>query len=123
MATNPEQLSTTPTIEQNDDGISIHWDSDHSSFFHYFWLRSACHCDLCGDSYTGSRRLHPSNVPVDIKPIAVTIDGQLKITWQPDRHASEYAFAWLRKYAYDGEFRQPEWHHDLWDGSLELEQV
>lgn len=123
MATNPEQLSTTPGIEQHEDGITILWDTDHSSFYHYFWLRSACHCDLCGDSYTGSRRLHPSDVPIDIRPIAVTIDDQLKINWQPDQHASEYDFAWLREYAYDGEYRQPEWHPRLWDGSLDPEQV
>lgn len=123
MATNPDQLNAIPVVDQKDDGIVVRWDPDNASFFHYFWLRSACHCDLCGDSYTGSRRLHPGDVAIDIKPARIEIANQLRITWQPDDHVSEYDFKWLHEYAYDGQRQRLPWQPRLWDGSLDQERV
>ena len=121
MATNPEHLNTTPTVETEDDGLRIHWGSGGSNFYHYFWLRSACHCDACGDSYTGHRRLHPSDVPVDIEPQSIEeAADHLGIDW-PDGHASTYAWEWLRDFAYDDPAR--DWSPSLWDGSLDPAQI
>ena len=122
MATNPDQLTGVPTVETTADGIRIHWSEDHSSFYHFFWLRSACHCEPCGDSMTGHRRLQPSDVPVDIEPLSIdtSADG-LRLVWPPDEHTSHYDYQWLRDYAYDDPTR--EWHPRLWDASLPIDEV
>ena len=122
MATNPDQLANFPTVEAGDDGIRIHWDAGHSSFYHYFWLRSACHCEPCGDSLTGHRRLQPSDVPVDIEPLSIDARGDgLHVVWPPDDHASRYDYQWLKDFAYDNPDR--DWHPRLWDASLEVDEI
>ena len=122
MATNPEQLKTAPGVEQLADGIRIHWDAADSNFYHYFWLRSACHCDICGDSYTGHRRLQPSDVAADIRPESIeAAPDRLRICWPPDRHAAEYDYAWLREFAYDDDSRA--WQPRLWDASLSPAEI
>ena len=122
MATNPEKLQAVPRIEASDDGIRIHWDDECSNFYHYFWLRSACHCELCGDSLTGHRRLHPSDVPLDIEPLNLDAGlDRLRLTWPPDNHESLYDYDWLRDFAYDDSTR--DWHPQLWDASLSLDEV
>ena len=122
MATSPDQTSTVPTVETSEDGIRIHWNDIDSSFYHFFWLRSACHCELCGDSLTGHRRLHPSDVPVDIKPwsINLTTSG-LQIVCPPDDHVSQYEYQWLQDFAYDDASR--DWHPNLWDASLDIDDI
>lgn len=121
--TKAETIAAIPRIDTGDDGLSIHWDTGHTSFYHYFWLRSACHCEICGDSLTGSRRLHPSDVPIDIKPDRVDASNQLTITWQPDAHVSQYDFAWLLEYAYDEASHELDWRPRLWDSSIDPKQV
>ena len=121
MATNPDQIPAAPVVDTSDDGIRIRWSSDQSSFYHYFWLRSACHCDACGDSHTGHRRLHPSDVPVDIEPASIDAAADnLSIVW-PDDHVSSYDFRWLHDFAYDDPAR--DWKPRLWDGSLDPGQI
>ncbi len=123
MATHPERLTPPPRVETRADGLRLVWDEHTSHDFHYFWLRSACFCDLCGDSHTGSRRLHPSDVALDVRPQSVEplSAERLRIVWAPDGHVSEYAFAWLRDYAYDGE--RERWRPQLWDSTLAPERV
>ena len=128
MATNPDQIPAMVTIDQSDDGLTIHWNSDSSNFYHYFWLRSACYCDICGDTHTGTRRLHPSDVPLDLKPSSVQLDGQqLQIIWPPDEHSSRYDLGWLQSYAYDGKShangQTTAWTPRLWKASLDLTEV
>ena len=128
MATNPDHIPVIATIEQSDDGLTIHWDSDSSSFYHYFWLRSACFCELCGDTHTGSRRLHPSDVPLDLKPSSVQLERQgLQIIWPPDQHTTRYDLGWLQDYAYDGQShangQTSAWTPRLWNASLDPVEV
>ena len=122
MATNPDHLHCAPAVEPEDGGLRIHWDAAHSSFYHYFWLRSACHCEACGDSHTGHRRLHPSDVPVDIEPVSIDAAAdRLGIVWPDGNHQSVYDYRWLRDFAYDDPRR--DWRPRLWDGSLPLETI
>ncbi len=101
----------------------IHWSVAEKNFYHFFWLRSACRCETCGDTATGKRRLYPSDVPVDIRPESFNTDGarELTIRWQPDRHESRYDFEWLRAHAYDRPGST--WQPTLWDASLPAEAI
>lgn len=123
MATSPDSLARLPRLETADGGLRIHWHGQQPAFYHYCWLRSACFCEICGDTHTGSRRLHPSDVPLEVRPRAIETPSpeRLRIVWEPDGHESEYSFAWLRDYAY-GDARE-RWRPKLWDGTLEIDRV
>jgi alpha-ketoglutarate-dependent taurine dioxygenase len=126
MTTSADRTDTdVAAIEQHNDGIDIHWDSQTSDFYHYFWLRSACFCELCGDSLTGSRRLQPDHVEADIKPTTVVLASEscLQIKWQPDGHVSEYDLNWLKEYRYGNEKKPLTWQPNLWDASLDINQI
>ena len=121
MVTTPDSAVTAPGVESLDDGLRIHWDAGQANFYHYFWLRSACFCDACGTSHTGARKLHPGDVPPDIRPISVGLSAErLDIDW-PDGHRSAYDLQWLRDFACDDPDR--DWQPELWDAALDLERV
>ncbi len=122
MATYPEQIPSLPVIEADDEGVRIHWGKERSSFYHHFWLRMACHCEICGDSHTGHRRLHPSDVPTDIRPVSITPETNfLRINWPDDNHESTYDYRWLEHFAYDDPRR--DWTPNLWGSDLNLEHI
>lgn len=120
----PEAAAAEVRIETREDGLTVHWSPERSNFYHYFWLRSACRCEDCGDTATGKRRLYPSDVPVDIRPQSVEplgADRILTLVWQPDGHRAHYDLDWLRDHAYDDP--GPAWQPKLWDAALSAESI
>ncbi|EYF03758.1 gamma-butyrobetaine hydroxylase, putative [Chondromyces apiculatus DSM 436] len=70
--------------------------------FHWFWLRHQCDGDR--HPLTGERTLDASEVPLDIRPLSVTLDdagARVLIAWdEPSGRRSAYDLAWLRAHAY-----------------------
>jgi alpha-ketoglutarate-dependent taurine dioxygenase len=68
--------------------------------------------------------LHPSDVPLDIKPVSFHLeDSGLCIVWESDQHVTHYDLGWLADYAYDQKNSDRQWKPDLWDASLDLNSV
>ena len=109
------------SFDNADNGFNITWSDGFKSFFHFIWLRDCCYCDQCGDTYSSRRYIVPSDIPLEIKPGAVKIDGKgnLLISWSPGDHRSIYEAKWLRENCYDdaslsARFQKP----ILWDSKL-----
>ncbi len=110
-----------PRLEQQNAGITLTWADNFSSFFHYVWLRDCCYCKICGDSYSSSRFLHPSDVALDITPESITVDDSnvLHISWKQDKHQSRYDLQWVRQHSYSDESRIKRFHRPvLWDAKI-----
>lgn len=86
--------------------VSITWGDGHRSRYHALWLRRAL-------KLPGSHR--PNGDPqgdegeagsgARIKAAAVTPEGDLEVTWQPDSSSSRYEAFWLREHCYSAEER------------------
>lgn len=96
---------TYDRIEQKKLGLQVKWPDATSGFFHYVWLRDCCHCEICGDSYSSNRFLHPNDVPMDVVPESVELVGpnSLRIVWRQDHHHSTYDLDWLKRHQYSGD--------------------
>jgi len=89
-------------IEAHDDHLRVHFGAaaGHADF-HWFWLRH--NCDCCRHPVTGERTLCSSQVPLEIRPIAVELGSSeggpvVAIRWNaPDHHRSTFAVEWLRE--------------------------
>ena len=108
--------SIVPTERQ----LEIRWKDGHTSRFHYVWLRDNCDCAVCGDKSGGHRYLELLDLPLDVTPQAVCMegDGHLASTWQADGHKTRYAAVWLRAHCYSERARaerRPRSVH--WDAS------
>lgn len=107
--------TTRPKFEQqvvtsgDDNSLHVKWGQDsNTSTYSYLWLRDNCQCPEC--LHPSSRqKLHSSaDIPLDIKPSAVKIDGEeAEITWnQPlrhgkassDTHVSRFPLDFLKRY-------------------------
>lgn len=109
------------SITQHDSGVEISWSDGVVGFYHHVWLRDCCYCELCGDSYSSNRFLHPNNVPLDIKPahLDITDSGNLEIVWRDDDHKSSYETSWLRQYGYSEKLRELRFHQPkFWDAKI-----
>jgi hypothetical protein len=108
-------------LEQQANGLTLHWSDGHQSFFHAIWLRDCCYCDLCGDSYSSKRFVTPGDIPLDIRIGNAGIDplGRLSISWQPDGHESCYDSSWLRQNCYDDASRKARFQQPvLWSSDI-----
>lgn len=102
-------------------GIAIHWADGHQSLFHHVWLRDNRHCPACGNAATGYRYLRFTDVPPDVSPASVEVDGagNLNVVWQPENHPSAYQAGWLRSHCCSAEERARRQHRPtLWDATL-----
>ncbi|WP_084784118.1 TauD/TfdA family dioxygenase [Marinobacterium aestuarii] len=85
--------------------LHITWSDGKRSKYHYLWLRD--NCSSAFHAITEERTFDLLSVSDDIRPTAVSIDGdKLHIDWSEGDHRSSYSFDWLRKYAYSVDFAQ-----------------
>jgi gamma-butyrobetaine dioxygenase len=98
------------SISRQVDALEVRWPSGDCSRLPYLWLRDNCSCEECRVIQTSERRFMISDVPVDIAPIATSLDGDdLTVTW-PDGHESRYSGAEIRDLS---KKLQPSW--SPWD--------
>ncbi len=94
-------------VESNTRSITLSWQDNQRSEFHYIWLRHNCFCSQCGNSADGIRALTILDIDPDIRPRSVSLDDadNLLIVW-PDDHKSEYGAVWLRLHNYSQRQRE-----------------
>ncbi|MCI0410720.1 MAG: DUF971 domain-containing protein [Acidobacteria bacterium] len=87
-------------INRRDDGVLIEWDQHgHETFYPARDLRLACPCAGCVEEMSGRTILSPRDVPVDVRPIALSLVGTygLRVQWSDGHSTGIYTFAMLLK--------------------------
>ncbi len=87
-------------ISRQDDGLQLEWDqSGHVALYPARHLRLACPCAECVEEMSGRPLLQPAHVPLDIRPVSVSLVGSygIKITWSDGHSTGIYTFAMLLK--------------------------
>ena len=102
MAKSTPVLELLISVTSTDRCVVVAWADGAESEFHHIWLRDNCRCDACGDPAVGRRKLRLTDLPLDVAPADVRLDGQkgLMIRWC-DNHETRFSGAWLRSHAYD----------------------
>lgn len=105
------------SLELGTRSLNIGWSDNHSSTFHYLWLRDNCPQLL--HPQTNHRIRETSAIALDIKPVSavVTPDDELQLTW-PDAHVSTYSPDWLEAHDYSSGRRRNKRKSILWDGNF-----
>lgn len=90
-----------------DGGVTLVWNDDRKTVFHFEWLRDNCPCAECVHPVTREQVFEIVDVPVDLQASSaeLTAEGDLAIAWA-DGHSSEFGAGWLRTHAYDTKSRQ-----------------
>jgi gamma-butyrobetaine dioxygenase len=60
------------------------------SRLNFLWLRDNCDCSECRVVQTGEKRFMLSEVPADIAPLAMSLDGNRLVLVWPDGHQTVY---------------------------------
>lgn len=95
-------ISPITAIETGDDRVAITWGDARVSPFHFVWLRDNCPCSTCIYGVTREQVFEIIDVPLDIKPLQVSLTptGSLAVEWDGG-HSSLFDPGWLRAHAYD----------------------
>jgi gamma-butyrobetaine dioxygenase/trimethyllysine dioxygenase len=86
------------------EALRVDFGDGHHADFHWFWLRHECSLDR--HPTTGERTLSMAEVPLDVQPSEVRLDGErarVLVRWRgepSERALSAYPLAWLREHAY-----------------------
>lgn len=87
-------LPAIQSVTQEEHLLTVQWDNDSESSYHYIWLRD--NCPTAFHPQTGERSFDLLSVSVDIHPTSVAVnEGVLTIDWSEGDHRSEYDPAWL----------------------------
>ena len=88
-------------VTTDNESVCVNWADGSSAKFHNIWLRDHCQCSLCYNSTTYQKEFNILDVPLDIKPVNVSINGEngLSITW-PDSHKTGFDTEWLKRHCY-----------------------
>lgn len=79
--------------------VAVTWPDGRRAGFPFIWLRDNCVCATCRHPGSGQRLLDTLDLPDDIAPRRVELDGgKLVVAWS-DGHASKYEAAWLWDHA------------------------
>lgn len=110
-------------LEVIPEGLRVTWDDAHVSLFHNIWLRHNCHCDDCGSSETGIRRLKITDIPEDLELTKATLENQIvSLFWMPEDHVTRYTAKWLRRYCYTTDSRAQRRHKPtIWQSSADFQ--
>jgi gamma-butyrobetaine dioxygenase len=108
-------------IQQHGRFLTLRWPDGFESSFHYFWLRDNCRALLCSER--GQREINPIEIPLDVSPQQVKIngEGQLEILWVHDDHLSIFELSWLRQHSYSNNESYTSPEVVLWDGTFDIE--
>lgn len=89
-------------VSTGSDSVAIGWTDGSSTKFHNIWLRDHCQCSQCYNSTTYQKEFNILDVPLDIKPINVSLNDQnhLLIKWS-DSHETGFDAGWLKQHCYD----------------------
>ena len=112
---------TIASVQQDSQKLTIDWDNQQQSIFHYIWLRDNCRCPACGDPALGKKRIRIMDIPADIRPESITIkdNNQIEIIWGNDQHQSIYPADWLSQHCYSESARTQRHHQPiLWDNQI-----
>jgi ATP-binding protein involved in chromosome partitioning len=85
-------------INRSDAGILIEWDTGgHQGFYPARELRLACPCAGCVEEMTGRALLDPRVIPVDIRPVSLSLVGAygLRVQWSDGHSTGIYTFEQL----------------------------
>jgi gamma-butyrobetaine dioxygenase len=107
-------------VDRADRGITIRWtDGSQSATFHHIWLRDNCPCTVCRHPQTWERTLDTPSLDPDVRPVALTNEGDvLHIQWS-DGHSSMFLASWLHDHRYGVTDRVDTLPgHVVWDASL-----
>ena len=82
----------------NDEKLTIVWDDQRQSSYHYIWLR-----DNAPDNRhaNGQKLVETANIPLDSRAKQVMVNGTVDLTWADDDSVSRFDPAWLRANAYE----------------------
>lgn len=86
-------------ITRQDEGLLIDWDSaGHSWVYPARALRLACPCAACVEEMTGRLLLREEDVPVDVRPVGVSLVGGygIAVQWSDGHDTGIYTFERLR---------------------------
>jgi hypothetical protein len=99
-ASEAPDLQQIETFSEKGGKLIIGWADKHESMFHYIWLLDNCFCPECGAEYTEKRVLRLLELPLNVTPSTVFVNGaNLQINWS-NGHTSVYDPAWLRAHCY-----------------------
>ncbi|MEP3350444.1 MAG: TauD/TfdA family dioxygenase [Marinomonas sp.] len=105
-------------IELHEESMTVTWDHQHKSEYHYLWLRDNCHCPECISTKTREQVFEICDVPYTIKPsnAYITDDHRIVVDWDYADHTSKYHPGWLLSHCYSEEVVQSkQWKPILWD--------
>ncbi|MEP0072076.1 MAG: TauD/TfdA family dioxygenase [Marinomonas sp.] len=105
-------------IELHEESMTVTWDHQHKSEYHYLWLRDNCHCPECISTKTREQVFEICDVPYSIKPsnAYITDDHRIVVDWDYADHTSKYHPGWLLSHCYSEEVVQSkQWKPILWD--------
>lgn len=96
-------MSERPRIESHDGFLRVHFEDGAYADYHWLWLRHWD--DSCRHPQTRERTLDAADLPLDIRPSAVSLTpdaSRLVLAWDAAgvRHETVYTIAWLREHAY-----------------------
>ena len=105
-------------VTVHDDHLSLTWDNDHHSDFHYLWLRDNCHCDQCIATLTREQVFEICDVPLTIRPLNAYINEEhrLVVEWDYGSHISQYHPGWLLSHCYsESALKEKQLNPKIWD--------
>lgn len=82
-------------ITRQDDGVRIEWlAGEHEGFFPARALRLACPCAGCVEEMSGRPLLDPVAVPLDVRPLRLSLVGAygLRIQWSDGHDTGIFTF-------------------------------
>ena len=91
--------------------------------FHAIWLRDNALDAATRSPENGQRLVTLQHIPADTRILAAALEnGELAVTFAPERHSTRFAIEWLRRHAYDRAApRAPGWtapEIETWDAGL-----
>lgn len=91
------QKPVAQQIHRADDEVVITWSPEHRASYPARDLRLSCRCAVCREELTGKRLLDPSTVPVDVKPLKISLVGgyAIRIYWSDGHNTGMYTYEHL----------------------------
>ncbi len=84
-------------LRREETSLAIQWSGGGESLYPTFWLRDNCRCPQCRHPGNGQRLYDIADLPGDLSfgEAAIAANGDLRIVWHPDGHATVFSAAWL----------------------------